>query len=177
MLPLGRVLCIGAGAFATSCIIAPQGAESDGSVGSAYVWGDGGSCGQLRDVRVPMRVGIDDAHSCTLGDGFGIVVVGSGAQSWGVRGPQLGIGASPKHFLQELGGGMFRAGELMRFDVTHVGAKKPVQSVPLPLRLGHRGVRYVACGDTHVVALTNEGEVFEWGQREALKPDGKINDP
>lgn len=65
----------------------------------------------------------------------------------------------------------------MRFDVTHVGARKPVQSVPLPLRLGHRGVRYVSCGESHCVALTNDSEVFEWGYREALKLDGRANDP
>ena len=69
-----------------------------------------------------------------------------------------------------MGFGIYRAGELMRFDVMHVSARKQVQSVPLPLRLSV-GVKYVAAGDGHVVALTTEQEVYEWGYREAMKPE------
>lgn len=155
---------ISAGPFTSGAICGEAG------MGFAYIWGSGEGCGQARDVRVPMRIGSETVHEIQLGDGYGIIVGDYGASSWGTRCSQLGIGADPKR-TTKTSNGLLAVRENVRFDVTHVASKTKLVPVPVPIRMPRIGVAQIAVGERHVVARTQDDQVFEWGVRIVVRTD------
>lgn len=154
-----RATAIAAGPFASAAIVGD----------APYVWGESHSCGQDRDVRTPMRIGMDRGAQVVLGDGFGLLHNPTGVLAWGKRCAQMGIGAvGPPVRKPGSAPGFLRVNPLLRFDQYSLPYGAGTFAVPVPIRLPREAVHSVSLGTRHVAALTASG-VYEWGVRHLVR--------
>merc|ERR1719321_2290815 len=60
---------------------------------------------------------------------------------------------------------------LLRFDTNQVLSHGKLVAVPVPVRLPRVHIDTLLAGEEHMIALTKEQTVYEWGVRHVIKVD------
>jgi hypothetical protein len=150
---------IAAGPFHSAALV--------GTPTKTYLWGEGDACGQIRDVRLPMKITDDQVSSLALGDGFCMLVQDDNIKVVGRNCVQLGL-AGPAQMEKHEG--------YLRFDNSAFLGRGKIYPMPIPCKLPRATISQVCVGEQHVMCLNGNGEVYEWGIRAVIKATSKPKD-
>merc|ERR1719375_832579 len=137
-----------------------------GTPGVPYLWGEGDACGQIRDVRLPMKITDDQVSSLALGDGFCLLVQDDNIKALGRQCVQLGI-------MREGQSAIEKYEAPLRFDTSAYLGRGNVISTPMPCKLPRQTILQVCVGEEHIMCLMGSGDIYEWGIRTVVRSSAK----
>merc|ERR1719421_2592312 len=162
---------IAAGPFHSAALV--------GAPSVPYLWGEGDACGQMRDVRLPLKI-TDEQFSCTaLGDGFCLLLQDDNVKALGRKCVQLGLGPNfdENHMEKFQAHGRLEKHEAyLRFDTSTFLGRGNIITTPTPCKLPKMTVQAVCTGEMHVLCLMGHGDVFEWGTRHVVATSTKTRE-
>jgi hypothetical protein len=171
-----RVTQIAAGPFSSAVLVKES--VSVNVEPQLYMWGEGNSCGQEKDVCLPMHLSTEHLRfplqSVFLGDGFGMLKHSQGLAAWGIKCAHLGVGFVPD-MPQRMKYGFVVVDPLLRFDAHPELGLRTLHSArlvrsPIPVSIPvNVAVSQICLAQDHVAMLSQENSLYEWGCVEVLR--------